>query len=41
MDYINIKNLKDLETKYHLFSEDQLQDYPFYTYNNANLVDPI
>lgn len=41
MDYINIKNLKDLEDKYHLCSEDQLIDYPYYTYTNADLIDPI
>jgi len=39
IDYINIKNLKDLETKYHILAENQLADYPFYTLTNPDLID--
>ena len=37
IDYINIKNLNDLQEKYGY--KGSIEDYPFYTYTNPDLID--
>lgn len=40
IEYINQKNLNDLNTKYHLLTEDKLESYPLYSITNPDLIDP-
>lgn len=40
VDYIDIKNLNDLNTKYQLLTENQLENYPFYSNTNPDLIEP-
>lgn len=39
-EYINEKNLKDLNTKYNVLDGDKLLSYPYYSHTNPDLIDP-